>query len=48
MLAQQNMKALEKASFKRIVTTDPHTYHTLKHEYSALSEPAPGPLVAGR
>ena len=33
MLAEQNMKALAKAEFKRIVTTDPHTYHTLKHEY---------------
>jgi Fe-S oxidoreductase len=34
MLAEQNMKALEKAQFQRIVTTDPHTYHALKHEYS--------------
>ena len=33
MLAEQNMKALSKAQFQRIVTTDPHTYHTLKHEY---------------
>jgi Fe-S oxidoreductase len=33
MLAEKNMKAMEKASFQRIVTTDPHTYHTLKHEY---------------
>ena len=34
MLAEQNMKAFAKAQFKRIVTTDPHTYHTLKHEYT--------------
>lgn len=34
MLAEQNMKAIGKADFQRIVTTDPHTYHTLKHEYS--------------
>jgi Fe-S oxidoreductase len=33
MLAEQNMQALGKAQFQRIVTTDPHTYHTLKHEY---------------
>ena len=41
MLAEQNMKALQKAQFQRIVTTDPHTYHTLKHEYRrfGLSQP---------
>ena len=33
MLAEQNMKTLAKADFQQIVTTDPHTYHTLKHEY---------------
>ena len=33
MLAEKNMKAMDKADFQRIVTTDPHTYHTLKHEY---------------
>jgi len=33
MLAEKNMKALGKAEFQRIVTTDPHTYHALKHEY---------------
>ena len=41
MLAQQNMKALEKATFNRIVTTDPHTYHTLKHEYQAFGLSVP-------
>jgi Fe-S oxidoreductase len=34
MLAEKNMKALGKAEFQRIITTDPHTYHTLKHEYA--------------
>jgi Fe-S oxidoreductase len=34
MLAEKNMKAMAKASFQRVVTTDPHTYHTLKHEYA--------------
>jgi len=33
MLAEQNVQALGKAQFRRIVTTDPHTYHTLKHDY---------------
>ena len=33
MLAEKNMKTIAKAEFQRIVTTDPHTYHTLKHEY---------------
>jgi Fe-S oxidoreductase len=33
MLAEKNMKAIAKADFQRIVTTDPHTYHALKHEY---------------
>lgn len=33
MLAEKNMVTLEKAEYKRIITTDPHTYHTLKHEY---------------
>lgn len=35
-LASDNIAALEKATFKRIVTTDPHTLNTLKHEYPAL------------
>ncbi|MBN1396216.1 MAG: (Fe-S)-binding protein [Pirellulales bacterium] len=33
MLAEKNVKALSKADFQRIVTTDPHTYHALKHDY---------------
>lgn len=33
MLAEKNMKAIAKAQFDRIVTTDPHTYHSLKHDY---------------
>ncbi len=41
MLAEQNMKALGKADFQRIVTTDPHTYHTLKHEYSRFGLETP-------
>ncbi|MGO9109275.1 MAG: (Fe-S)-binding protein [Thermoguttaceae bacterium] len=33
MLAEKNMKTIAKADFQRIVTTDPHTYHALRHEY---------------
>ena len=33
VLMEQNCKAFQKADFKAIVTTDPHTYNTLKNEY---------------
>ena len=33
VLVEQNSKALAKADFKAIITTDPHTYNTLKNEY---------------
>ena len=33
MLAEKNMMALTKSKYERIVTTDPHTYNTLKNEY---------------
>ncbi len=36
MLAEDNIKALKKAKFKRIVTTDPHTLNTLRNEYPDL------------
>lgn len=32
-LADHNSTVLAQARFKRIVTTDPHSYNTLKHEY---------------
>jgi Fe-S oxidoreductase len=32
-LRDKNLKALEKAKFEKIVTTDPHTFHALKNEY---------------
>jgi len=34
MLAEKNLIALSKSSFKTIVTSDPHSYNTLKNEYS--------------
>lgn len=36
MLAEKNIKALSRSKFKSIVTTDPHTYNALKHEYPAF------------
>lgn len=34
MLQEKNHQVLAKARFKTIVTTDPHTYNTLKNEYN--------------
>lgn len=36
MLAEDNIKALEKAEFEEIFTTDPHTLNALRNEYPAL------------
>ncbi|RJP55982.1 MAG: (Fe-S)-binding protein [Anaerolineaceae bacterium] len=33
MLAEKNLLALSKCKYETIVTTDPHTYNTLKNEY---------------
>ncbi|MDI6779389.1 MAG: (Fe-S)-binding protein [Bacteroidota bacterium] len=33
ILKEKNLQAIGKAQFKKIVTTDPHTYNTLKNEY---------------
>ena len=33
MLVEKNIKALSKCEYQAIVTTDPHTYNTLKNEY---------------
>jgi Fe-S oxidoreductase len=34
VLAEKNSSAISKCSFKTIVTTDPHSYNTLKNEYT--------------
>jgi Fe-S oxidoreductase len=34
-LVKKNCASLAKSDFKAIITSDPHTYHTLKHEYPA-------------
>ena len=36
LLAEHNGACLAHARFKEIVTTDPHSYNTLKHEYPAM------------
>ncbi len=33
MMVEENMKTLSKCDYKAIVTTDPHSYNTLKNEY---------------
>ena len=35
LLVEHNLKALGKASFERILTTDPHSFNTLRNEYPA-------------
>ncbi len=40
-LVEKNLAAMGKAKFRAIVTTDPHTYHVVKHEYGTNGS---GPL----
>jgi Fe-S oxidoreductase len=42
MLRDKNRKVLGKARFDKIVTTDPHTYQALKHEYAEENGGAAG------
>ena len=35
MMVEENTSAISRCEFKAIVTTDPHTYNTLKNEYPA-------------
>ncbi len=39
MLQDYNMKSLGKAQYKRLTTTDPHTYNALKNEYPLSGAP---------
>lgn len=36
MLAQENIEALNSVRFKKIITTCPHCYNTIKHEYPQM------------
>lgn len=35
MLSEKNMAVLSKSTYQTIITTDPHSYNTLKNEYTA-------------
>ena len=41
MLVEKNKAAMGKSTFKTIVTTDPHSYNTLRHDYANGSGPHP-------
>ncbi len=41
MLVEDNMAVLQQAKFQKIVTTDPHSYNTLKNEYSEFGLQTP-------
>ncbi len=41
MLFEKNSMALEKSNFQTIITTDPHSYNTLKNEYPVMGGAAP-------
>ncbi len=38
-LADDNIKVIEKCSFERILTSDPHSYNTLRNEYPSYGAP---------
>jgi len=38
MLAEKNLAVLSKSMFQTIITTDPHSYNTLKNEYTGNSK----------
>jgi len=38
-LVEHNQTSFDAANFKRIITTDPHSYNTLKNEYADLKVP---------
>jgi len=37
VLKEKNLQALGKAQFQKVLTTDPHTYQALKHEYATAN-----------
>ncbi len=48
MLREKNCKELAAAKFRAVVTTDPHTYNTLKNEYDGNGDGQEGPLSGKR
>jgi Fe-S oxidoreductase len=45
MLVEKNVEAMRKANFKAIVTTDPHSYNTIKNEYPNSELPTPNSVL---
>jgi Fe-S oxidoreductase len=45
VLREKNVKALAKARFRTVVTTDPHTYHAVKNEYAGGDGAGEHPLA---
>jgi len=45
MLREKNSEQLAKADFQKVLTTDPHTYNTLKNEYRVPGSPLEGKPV---
>lgn len=45
MLREKNQQAMAKARFRRVVTTDPHSYHALRHEYGTNGDGAGTPVL---
>lgn len=41
MLVEKNLRAFDRAEFEAIVTTDPHSYNTLKNEYPSFGADYP-------
>jgi Fe-S oxidoreductase len=39
MLREKNLSTLEAVDYQKIITTDPHSYHALKHEYDTEGRP---------
>jgi Fe-S oxidoreductase len=45
ILKEKNLLNMSKSTFKTIVTTDPHTYNTLKKEYDLTSQNGNGKVI---
>jgi len=51
LLREKNLKELAAANFRKLLTTDPHTYNTLKNEYQGKGRPEEqdaGAALAGK
>lgn len=48
LLQEKNSKELSKAKFQCVLTSDPHTYNTLKNEYRSNGDPDGDDLLSGK